>query len=161
MKMHPYYQNFVLDEERLYPICREISEQGMILVMHTGFDIGFPRERIADPVRIVSVVERFPDLKFVASHCGAWELWDEVEEHMAGRNIYMDLSYALHLMDSEQARRIILKHLPMRVLFGSDSPWADQTEVIKELERLNLVSELTAKTLYDNSESLLATVSGS
>ena len=77
--MHPYYQNFVLDENRMWPLYERIAAEGLILVMHTGFDIGFPRKRIADPCKIVAVVERVPELKFVATHFGAWDLWDEVE----------------------------------------------------------------------------------
>ena len=47
IKLHPYYQDFIVDEERMLPFYEKISEEGLILVMHTGYDIGFPRDDIA------------------------------------------------------------------------------------------------------------------
>ncbi|MFZ5775687.1 MAG: amidohydrolase family protein [Thermodesulfobacteriota bacterium] len=155
IKMHPYYQGFVLDEERMLPLYERISEEGLILVMHTGFDIGFPRERIANPARIVEVVERFPELKFVATHFGAWELWDEVETLLIGRSVYLDLSYALHLLTPERARKMVLAHPADRILFGTDSPWADQREVLTQLAALGLDQERTERILWRNATELL------
>ncbi len=55
IKMHPYYQQFFLDDEKLYPAYEKIRELGLILVMHTGFDIAFPRIRRCDPRQILNV----------------------------------------------------------------------------------------------------------
>ena len=55
IKMHPYYQNFILDDERMFPLYEQISEAGLILVMHTGFN---NRPACIDHVaHIVHVVE--------------------------------------------------------------------------------------------------------
>jgi len=156
IKMHPYYQNFVLDEERMWPLYERIAADGLILVMHTGFDIGFPRERIADPLKIVAVVERVPKLKFIATHFGAWDLWDEVEELLIGREVYLDLSYALHLLPRDRARAMALAHPEDYLLFGSDSPWAGQREVLAQLAALGLDAGLEEKILGGNAARLLA-----
>lgn len=158
IKMHPYYQNFVLDEARMWPLYERIAEEGLILVMHTGFDIGFPRERIADPVKIVAVVERVPELQFVATHFGAWDLWDEVEELLLGREVYLDLSYALHLLPQARARAMALAHPEDYLLFGSDSPWAGQQEVLAQLAALGLGAEREAKIRGGNAARLLKTI---
>src|SRR5512135_3212171 len=63
IKFHPYYQNFSVDDERLFPIYKKIAAEGLIVLMHTGFDLAFERVRIADPEKIMHVVETFPDLK--------------------------------------------------------------------------------------------------
>jgi predicted TIM-barrel fold metal-dependent hydrolase len=68
IKMHPYYQQFFLDDEKLFPAYERISELGLILVMHTGFDIAFPRIRRCDPRQILNVLTRFPELKMVTTH---------------------------------------------------------------------------------------------
>ncbi len=159
IKMHPYYQKFVLDEERMLPLYEKIMEQNLILVMHTGFDIGFPRERIADPKRIAAVIERFPNLKLVATHMGAWDQWDEVESTLAGRSLYMDISFSLHQLSVDDARRLLLKHPADKILFGTDSPWANQKEVIGQLQALALEPELNEAILHRNAEQLLASVS--
>lgn len=156
IKMHPYYQEFTLDEERMWPIYQRIAAENLILVMHTGFDIGFPRDPIAAPHRIVRVIERFPDLKLIATHLGAWDQWEEVEQELAGRPLYMDISYVLHMLEPERARRIILSHPGDYLLFGTDSPWADQQTVLNELRALHLPARLLEKILWRNGAKLLA-----
>ncbi|NTV12784.1 MAG: amidohydrolase family protein [Desulfobulbaceae bacterium] len=155
IKLHPYYQNFRLDEERLFPFYEAISSAGLILVMHTGFDIGFPRERIAGPDRIAQVLDRFPELKFVATHLGAWEMWDEVKELLTGRKVYMDISFSLQYLDRETARHLILAHPADRILFGSDSPWACQEQVAAMLKSLDLGPEREERIFRTNALELL------
>ncbi|HUV07263.1 MAG TPA: amidohydrolase family protein, partial [Spirochaetia bacterium] len=110
IKMHPYYQGFLLDEERMFPIYERIAHCGLILLMHTGFDLAFKRDRLADPERILRVLDTIPTLKLVASHLGAWDDWDQVERHLLGREIYMDVSYSMEFMEWLQARRFLLSH---------------------------------------------------
>lgn len=155
IKMHPYYQNFQIDEERLFPFYEAMSAAGLVLVMHTGFDIGFPRERIAGPDRIARVLDRFPELKFVATHLGAWEMWDEVEELLTGRRVYMDISFSLQYLERDAARRLILEHPADRILFGSDSPWACQEEVVRLVKALGLGEELEERIFRGNARELL------
>ena len=156
VKFHPYYQDFAIDEDRLFPVYRRLEKEGLIVVMHTGFDLAFERVRKADPARIVSVLERFPDLKLVTTHLGSWEDWEEVERHIIGKKIYMEISYSLDCMDRETARRIILNHPPDHVLFGSDSPWADQAEATALLKGLDLGKDREQLIFRENALNLLA-----
>lgn len=153
--MHPFYQNFYLDEERLNPFYAKIEELGLILIMHTGYDIGFPRDRRADPAKIVAITRQFPDLKFVATHLGAWDQWEEVQEILAGENVYMDVAFSLEFMEPEKAKEIIDAHPSERILFGSDSPWSDQSETISLLKNLNLGEGKELAILRGNAEKLL------
>jgi len=155
IKMHPYYQNFSIDEERLFPFYEAMSAAGLILVMHTGFDIGFPREDIAGPGRIRRVIERFPELKFVATHLGAWEMWDQVRELLTGCRIYMDISFSLQYLSPEEARAMLLAHPADRLLFGTDSPWACQEEVAALLKSLQLGAEIEERIFSGNARELL------
>lgn len=155
VKMHPFYQEFYLDEKRLYPFYEMLSSLGLILIMHTGFDIGFPRDRRADPQKISAVIKQFPDLKFVATHLGAWDQWDEVGEILAGANVYMDIAFALEFLNKETAKDIITAHPRDKILFGSDSPWADPGEVMTLLKGLNLGDTLEKAILEDNARKLL------
>jgi predicted TIM-barrel fold metal-dependent hydrolase len=158
IKMHPYYQKFFLDDEILYPAYERISELGLILVMHTGFDIAFPRIRRCDPKQILNVLTKFPDLKMVTTHLGAWQQWSEVEEMLAGKKIYMDISYTLDQIDPQTARRIILKHPKEYILFGTDSPWSGAQETFKHLQALDLGDEREELILRKNGLALLGSV---
>ncbi len=155
IKFHPYYQNFSIDEIRLFPVYERITAEGLILLMHTGFDLAFDRNRICDPERIVRVLENFPDLKLVTSHLGAWEDWDEVERHMIGKKIYMEISYSLDILDKERARKMITAHPAEYVLFGTDSPWTGQDRTLSLLKGLELEPALEKKILRDNALALL------
>jgi predicted TIM-barrel fold metal-dependent hydrolase len=158
IKFHPYYQDFVMDDERLLPIYEKITDAGLIVLMHTGFDFAFDRERIADPQKVLNVVNRFPELKIVTSHLGAWDDWDEVERLLAGKNIYMEISFALDLLTRERAREIILKHPKDRILFGTDSPWTGQEATLSLFLNLRLGPEIEQLVLRDNAERLLNSV---
>jgi hypothetical protein len=155
IKMHPFYQDFFINDENLLPIFEEINNQGLILLMHTGYDIAFPEIRRADPAGILKTLQRFPDLKLVASHFGAWKLWDEVKETMLGKNIYMDLSYALEFLGQKEAKGMIEKHPQDYLLFASDSPWSDQQESMALIKRLSLDKNLEEKILGINAMRLL------
>jgi predicted TIM-barrel fold metal-dependent hydrolase len=158
IKMHPYYQQFFLDDEKLYPAYEKISELGLILVMHTGFDIAFPRIRRCDPRQILNVMTHFPELKMVTTHLGAWQQWAEVEDLLAGRKIYMDISYTLGQIDNQTARRIILKHPREYLLFGTDSPWSGPQKTYKQLQALELGDEREELILRKNGLALLESV---
>lgn len=70
VKLHPYYQDFFIDEEKLFPIYEKINELGLIVVMHCGFDFCYDRIDRAGAGRVRKVVDRFEGIKFVAAHLG-------------------------------------------------------------------------------------------
>jgi uncharacterized protein len=158
IKFHPYYQDFTIDEERVFPIYEKLCKENLIVVMHTGFDLAFERKRICDPAKIIRVLDSFPDLKLVTTHLGAWEDWDEVEKHIVGKKIYMEISYALDILNKEQARRIILNHPREYILFGTDSPWTDQAGTLNLLKNLELGAEIEKLILRENALKLLNSV---
>lgn len=155
IKLHPYYQNFYLDEPRLRPLFAQAADQGLIVVLHSGYDIGFPEEERADPAKIRSLIRDIPHLKLVAAHLGSWQQWHGVEEFLVGEDVYFDIAFALEFLERDQARRILREHRPDRLLFGSDSPWADQAAVKQLLLDLELGDALTAKILWENGAALL------
>ncbi len=155
VKLHPYYQDFYLDEERMLPIYDKLCRENLLVVMHTGYDIAFPRTRRATPARIMAVMARYPELKLVTTHLGGWQLWEEVAELMIGRPVYMDISYTFGFLDRKRAKKMILDHPREYVIFGSDSPWADQAAAVKELKGLELGAEREELILQGNAERLL------
>lgn len=155
IKLHPFYQDFFADEERMLRFYEEVLRRDLLLVMHTGYDIAFPRIRRADPGKLMQIKQRFPDLRFVATHLGAWQQWEEVRRLLIGREIYMEISFALDELDAAQAREMILRHPDGYVLFGTDSPWTDQAQTLALVEKLNLASEKLKAILSDNALSLL------
>lgn len=158
IKFHPYYQDFNLDDERLFPIYEKLSEKNLIVVVHTGFDFAFPRIKKADPSKIANVKEKFPDIKLVTTHLGSWEQWAEVEEHLMGKPLYMEISFSLEFLKKERARDIITNHPGEYILFGTDSPWTEQGKTLSLLRELQLGQEMERLILRDNAVNLLNSV---
>ncbi len=156
IKLHPYYQDFHIDADMHDELYGSLIEHDLFVVMHTGFDIAFPRIELCGPTRISSVVEKFPELKLVTTHLGAWDQWEEVRELLIGKPIYMELSYALDFLEPQTAREMIVNHPPDHLLFGSDSPWSDQENSLALLRALDLEPELFQKITRNNAENLLA-----
>lgn len=155
VKLHPYYQTFEIDAPLMHPLYEEIRALGLILLCHTGFDIAFPRDRIADPRRIARVLEAFPGLKFVASHLLSWDDWDEVERHLLGKPVYTDFSMTIEFAGEARTRSLLLRHPREYVLFGTDSPWQDQSEEMARFRAFKLGADWEQAVLQDNARRLL------
>jgi predicted TIM-barrel fold metal-dependent hydrolase len=153
--MHPYYQGFCVDEERMYPLYEKMSQESLVLVMHTGYDIGFPRNPIANPARIVRVLDLFPDLKMVLTHMGAWDQWDEVEEMLLGRPVWMECSYSFEFMGKARAKSMLNRHPEEYLLFGTDSPWGDQFSSLETVKSFAFGPEREKRFLGGNAALLL------
>ncbi len=158
LKLHPYYQNFVLDDPDLNGLYERAQREGLVVLVHTGFDIAYPRERIADPKRVVALLSRFPELKLIASHFGASEDWDEVEKYLLGKKVYFDSSFSIPYMGLERAKRMLHEHNHDFFLFGTDSPWGDQSEDLAVLRNLVTDQAYLDRLLGGNAATLLGLI---
>jgi len=155
IKYHPEYQEFYVDDETMFPIYELAFELGLVIAFHAGEDIGYAPPYHCTPERLAVLLERFKGGKIVAAHMGGFRYWDEVEKHLVGKDIYLDTSYAVGMMDDEQAKRIIHEHGYRKILFGSDAPWTDQGWAIQCIKNLRLEPEAEEAILYNNAVDLL------
>ena len=58
-------------------------------------------------------------------------------------------------MHKDQLTRMIKDHGAHRILFGSDTPWADQEEAVSILRSLPLTPEEQEQILWKNAAALL------
>ena len=158
VKLHPYYQDFFLDEKRLLPLFNHIATLGLFVVIHAGYDIGFKEEERANPSQIKNLLQAVPTLKLVAAHLGAWKQWDEVARELIGQDVYLDLAFVLDFLDHGQAITMLKKHPQDRILWGSDSPWEDQATALATLRSLRLGDALEEQILETNGRKLLSPI---
>ena len=59
VKLHPDYQRFFVDDEKMKPIYKKISSLGLITVFHAGFDYGFPPPYGCTPERMIKALSWF------------------------------------------------------------------------------------------------------
>jgi predicted TIM-barrel fold metal-dependent hydrolase len=155
IKLHPDYQDFLINDKRLYPIYDLCSDLGLILMFHAGFDYVSPDFVHAAPKASAEVIREFPKCKIVLAHLGGFDMWNEVDEYIAGKDIYMDTAMCPGRIDPALMKKIIDRHNPDKILFGSDCPWQTPKQNREFLEKLNLSSDRMEKILSGNAISLL------
>jgi len=158
IKLHPLYQDFFADEERLFPIYEGLEKYGLILEIHSGYDIGYPYQKNAAPERILAVHTNFPALKLVATHLGGWRAWEDVEKYLVGTGVYFETSFTLDEIAPETRSAVLSGHSRDRIMMGSDSPWRRQEMEVDLIMRLDIDEEAREKMLGLNAERLLNSV---
>ena len=158
IKLHPMYQDFFADDERLFPIYEALEKCGLILEIHSGYDIGYPYHNNATPERILTIHRNFPGLKLVATHFGGWRAWEDVEKYLAGTGVFFETSFTLDEIPQERLSAILSKHSHDRIMMGSDSPWRRQETDVNLVMRLDIDEKAKEKILGLNAERLLNSV---
>mgnify|MGYP001004228118 CR=1 FL=1 len=125
-------------------------------MIQTGFDSAFEYIDRAGPQRILRVLEQVSERKLITTHVGSWQQWDDVERHLLGKPIWMDISVSREFLGDDRFRRMLLAHPADYLLFGTDSPWADQADMIAFIENLQLPDATLNKILYQNAQRLLS-----
>lgn len=155
IKLHPEYQEFKIDDEKMYPIYEKCIKLGFILVFHAGKDIAYPDSLNAPPEAINRLSKDFGGAKFVMAHFGSYGLNDLALEYVAGCDFYIDTSFSKGYVKKEMGEAIIKKHGADKVLFGSDCPWADPKETFDFINSFDLTNEEKEKIFYKNALKLL------
>lgn len=157
IKLHPDYQNTFIDDEKYIRIIDFAAELSLITVIHAGMDIGLPDPVHCPPERSLRLLQSLEcdHAKIVFAHTGGYAQWDGVEEYLVGKNIWLDISYTLHLIGEDQFIRIVRDHGADRIPFATDSPWGGQKETLERFRNLPLTEEEKDRILYRNALDLL------
>ncbi|MHB0913076.1 MAG: amidohydrolase family protein [Armatimonadota bacterium] len=154
-KFQPNWQNCAPDNPRMFPIY-EAAEGRMIAVFHSGEELVEMTENLATPEAAARVHAAFPSLTMVVAHLGGFCMWDEVEEHLLGRGVYLDISCCFpSVISDERLVRMIRAHGVERVLFGSDAPCAHPKPQLDRLLSLPLTDAEKEQIAWRNAERLL------
>lgn len=153
IKLHPDYQEFTIDESRLYPIYQECSDLNLPIVFHSGWDCYSPDFVHAPPKSSLLVAKQFPKLKMVLAHFGGLKMWEDVLDYLVGLdNVYFDTAMAASYMDSDTAMRIINKHPIENIFLGSDCPWECPAKSVEFILSLPLSDDKKEKILGLNAQ---------
>lgn len=109
--------------------------------------------------------------KFVLAHMGGWGCWEEVEERILGRDVWLDTAFSLLPIEAApgtvrspeenpplsrgQFLRMVRRHGAARILFGTDSPWSGQREMVAAVRDSGLDMEEQEAVLGGNAGELL------
>ncbi|MBN2329951.1 MAG: amidohydrolase [Candidatus Omnitrophica bacterium] len=154
VKIHPEYHQCRPDDPRFTPLYEALQANRMIVLFHAGYDIGIPTINSA-PIDFARLKDKYPRLTLILAHMGGFQQWEEVSKDLAGEDVYLDTSYSLGHFPDEDFVALVRKHGVHRILFGTDSPWADQKKDVDYLKSLSFSDDELKSILGENAQSLL------
>ncbi len=157
IKFHPDYQEFMVEERRMWPLYEALQELGLFVTFHSGWDCYSPDHIHCFPEKAAEVAKAFPRLRMCFAHFGGLRMWDDVFKYLAGlENVYFDTAMAATMkLEPVLARNIIAKHPRDNIMLGSDCPWENPAVSVDYVLGLGLSDNMTESILYKNAEKVL------
>lgn len=156
IKLHPDYQGIEIDDPRILKVIDHAHSLGLFTLLHAGKDVAYPAHVHCPPKKAAALLEKLSGKNVILAHLGGYGEGEaaEVLSSLCGADIYFDTSYVGTARPKESAA-IIAAHRPDRLLFGSDSPWADQDQALTFIQNLSLSSERKEAILFGNAATLM------
>ena len=155
VKLHPDYQQFYGDDQKMTPIYEKIAQKGLVLVFHSGVDIGLYPPVYMTPERLLNALKPLEGATVIAAHFGGYMMWEKALDLLGGRCVYFDTAYAVGRIPPKIAKRIILEHGADKIIFASDLPWSDAGEEVGMLNTLGLTQDQLDMIFYGNAQKIL------
>lgn len=171
IKIHPFYQGVDINDIRYLRLLGKAAELNLITVMHAGSDIAYPSQVRCNPEMTADALGQLGPIPIVLAHMGGWKNWDRVAEYLVPTGCYVDTAFSLgaiaplddghyvpedlSLLSQEAFCDLVKAFGPHRILFGTDSPWADQKAEIDKVRALPLTEEAKHNILGGNACRLL------
>ena len=155
LKFHPQYMDCAVDDPRCLRIARAVARAGLPMAFHGGYHPAYAKHDEGSAQRLRRLHDAVPDLRIIACHMGGMGDWQAVVDYLAGTEVYLETSFAPAYCPRDILLTILARHDPRRILFGTDSPWTNQTSELAELRRLPLSPAAFALALGENAASLL------
>lgn len=154
IKLHSQHQGFLPGESRMAPIYRAAADQGMIILFHAG---GYVVEHDNEPrpADLAAMLDEHPGLTCILAHMGGYRRWDDVREHLCGRDVYFDTAYVPRNLDDAEFMALARDHGIDRILFGTDGPWTSAGTEIEYLGGMGFTPPELEAILGRNAERLL------
>lgn len=155
IKLHPESQAFNVDDQRYFALYEAVFAAGLGILFHAGVDIAFKEPWHCLPDQLARVLDAFPGGVIIAVHMGGYRFWDEVDQHLLGRDIYLETSFSFRQLGSDRMVKMIRRHGIDKILFGSDTPWTNQTVELEKIQSLDLTGAEMKAILGGNAQRLL------
>ena len=171
IKIHPHYQGVDIDDIRYLRLLSRAAELGLVTVMHSGLEIGYPGVVRCSPEMTASALKQLGNIPIILAHMGGWKNWDRVADLLGPTGCMLDTALSLGSIVPQEPGHYRDEELPLldeaafcslvrtfgsnRILFGTDSPWADQTQEADRIRALPLTEEEKENILWRNAQRLL------
>ncbi|MBL8021598.1 MAG: amidohydrolase family protein [Leptospirales bacterium] len=158
IKLHPFVSNEQLDDARFFPAYEIMQAMQRVIVCHPA---SAPVYDSTDGARrIENLLRRFPSLRVVIAHCGAFETKEYLRLADDYEHVYFDTAMNCvhtHVFENNCPGREFFVRYQDRILYGSDFPnipydYAEQASAIRALK---LGPEIEGKIFETNAMKLL------
>lgn len=147
IKLHPDFQEFNIDDEKLLPVYEALQDRNMFIITHSG-DY---RYNYSHPERVAHVARMFPRMRIVAAHFGGWMQWDVARRVLPElENVYIDTSSTCGFGGASPVLAGLKAFDRAHIFFGCDFPMWDHGEEIEKLRPLVNDDSLFEDILYNN-----------
>jgi uncharacterized protein len=154
IKLHPEFQAFRPDEDRMAAIYEALVRHDLVVFFHAGADIAIPTVS-SSPEVFARVLDAYPTLRVALAHMGGWRQWDAVLEVLAGRDVVLETSFTLDFIGTDRFLELVRAHGADRVAYGSDGPFGDAGRELRTIGALELDEDERAAILHGTAERLL------
>ena len=153
IKLHPDFQFFNIDDEKVEKIYRCVSACGKNFPIL--FHIGDDRYDYSKPFRLSNIAKKYKNVNFIAAHFGGYRCWHEVGVYEGLDNIYFDTSSSLPFISNELAESLIKKFGVEKFFFGDDFPMWNAKEELNRFNSLKLTQTEKEMILAKNIKNFL------
>jgi len=147
LKVHSDFQQFNIDEPKMYPVYHETARLQLPVLFHMGdkkLDYSHPR-------RLQRLLDDMPNLTAVAAHMGGYSHWEEAYEVLEpSERLYFDISSTLQFIDGDLLLKFIRKFGESQFFFGSDFPMWNPAEELRTLIDFGYPEDLLHKLIFQN-----------
>lgn len=155
VKLHPRFQDFILDEPHIIEYTKYAVEIGLYVIFHVGDNPIKDTVDRASVDRAVRLVDAVDSKRLILAHLGGRKHPEEAYEKIAGTNCLLDTAMCNDDIPLDMMYKIMEKHGYDNVLFGTDSPWSDQKKAIDDMKSFGLAKSDYDKVMYLNASKIL------
>ena len=154
IKLHPDFQGFALNDRRLLPIF-ESAQDDFVFEIHIGSDDPLDKAP-SSPFMLADLMRSFPRLRVIGAHFGGYQMWDYSLEALGDfENLWIDTSSTTPYVTPSLLQRLLARHSPDRLLFGTDWPLYDPAHELERLRTMSGLSEDAIERILSNAGRLL------
>ena len=145
-KLHPDFQHFDIDDERMMPLYRGATERGLIMMFHVGDE----RYEFSAPEKLARVIDQIPGFICHAAHFGCCRIWRRRPLALEGAPVVYDTSSMLAWATVDEALELVERMGWEKLMWGTDFPMWDHRAELERFFALGLTPEQNRAILYDN-----------
>lgn len=150
IKMHPDFQEFDIDDPRLFPLYEALRGRASVM-----FHVGDKRYTHSHPAKVRRILELFPGLDVIAAHFGGYSMYETAQALLQDTNCVMDISSSMMFMEPGVPEKYINAYGAERIAYGTDYPVFDPIKEVERFLQLDLTDDQKEQIAYKTARRIL------